>query len=56
MTQGIAGARRVDWPDTAHLPSMERPADFLVLSTRLVDVLSADRHHTRNKEPRWGER
>jgi 3-oxoadipate enol-lactonase len=31
VTEGIAGARRVDWPDTAHLPSMERPADFLVL-------------------------
>ena len=31
VTAGIAGARRVDWPDTAHLPSMERPADFLVL-------------------------
>lgn len=31
VTQGIPGARRVDWPDTAHLPSMERPADFLVL-------------------------
>lgn len=31
VTEGIPGARRVDWPDTAHLPSMERPADFLVL-------------------------
>jgi 3-oxoadipate enol-lactonase len=28
---GIAGARRVDWPDVAHLPSMERPAAFLAL-------------------------
>lgn len=27
----IAGAVRVDWPDVAHLPSMERPDDFLVL-------------------------
>lgn len=27
----VRGARRVDWPDTAHLPSMERPADFLAL-------------------------
>ena len=25
VTEGIAGARRVDWPDVAHLPSMERP-------------------------------
>jgi pimeloyl-ACP methyl ester carboxylesterase len=31
VTQGIPGARRVDWPDTAHLPSMERPQDFMVL-------------------------
>ena len=31
VTAGIPGARRVDWPDTAHLPSMERPDDFLVL-------------------------
>ena len=31
VTEGIAGARRVDWPDVAHLPSMERPDDFLVL-------------------------
>ncbi|MDQ6686155.1 MAG: alpha/beta hydrolase [Actinomycetota bacterium] len=31
VTDGIAGARRVDWPDTAHLPSMERPVDFLAL-------------------------
>jgi 3-oxoadipate enol-lactonase len=26
-----AGARRVDWPDVGHLPSLERPADFLDL-------------------------
>lgn len=31
VTDGIAGARRVDWPGTAHLPSMERPDDFLAL-------------------------
>jgi pimeloyl-ACP methyl ester carboxylesterase len=31
VTDAIAGARRVDWPDTAHLPSMERPDDFLGL-------------------------
>ncbi|UYM04306.1 alpha/beta fold hydrolase [Solicola gregarius] len=28
---GVSGARRVDWPDVAHLPSMERPGDFLAL-------------------------
>jgi pimeloyl-ACP methyl ester carboxylesterase len=31
VTEGIAGARCVDWPDVAHLPSMERPDDFLGL-------------------------
>jgi pimeloyl-ACP methyl ester carboxylesterase len=31
VTAGIAGARRVDWPGTAHLPSMERPDDFFAL-------------------------
>jgi 3-oxoadipate enol-lactonase len=31
VADGIPGARRVDWPDTAHLPSMERPDDFLAL-------------------------
>jgi 3-oxoadipate enol-lactonase len=31
VTEGIAGARRIDWPDVAHLPSMERPQDFLTL-------------------------
>jgi 3-oxoadipate enol-lactonase len=27
----IANARLIEWPDTAHLPSMERPDDFLEL-------------------------
>jgi pimeloyl-ACP methyl ester carboxylesterase len=27
----VAGATRVDWPDVAHLPTMERPHDFLDL-------------------------
>lgn len=31
VTEGIPDARRVDWPDTAHLPSMERPDPFLAL-------------------------
>jgi 3-oxoadipate enol-lactonase len=31
VTDGIPHARRVDWPDTAHLPSMERPDDFFAL-------------------------
>lgn len=28
---GVAGVRRVDWPDVAHLPSMERPEEFTAL-------------------------
>jgi pimeloyl-ACP methyl ester carboxylesterase len=28
VVAGIAGARRVDWPDTGHLPSLEDPAAF----------------------------
>jgi pimeloyl-ACP methyl ester carboxylesterase len=31
VTAGIAKARRVDWPDTAHLPSMERPEEFTAM-------------------------
>jgi pimeloyl-ACP methyl ester carboxylesterase len=28
LLAGVRDARRVDWPDVAHLPSMERPDDF----------------------------
>jgi 3-oxoadipate enol-lactonase len=31
VVSGVAGARRVDWPEVGHLPSLERPADFLGL-------------------------
>lgn len=31
VVEGIAGARRVDWRDVAHLPSLERPAEFATL-------------------------
>jgi len=31
VTDGIPDARLVDWPDTAHLPSMEHPDDFFAL-------------------------
>jgi 3-oxoadipate enol-lactonase len=31
VSDQIPHARRVDWPDTAHLPSMERPDDFFAL-------------------------
>lgn len=31
VSEEVPRARRVDWPDTAHLPSMERPDEFLAL-------------------------
>ena len=31
LTAGLSQASRVDWPDVAHLPSLERPDDFLAL-------------------------
>jgi 3-oxoadipate enol-lactonase len=31
VVSGVGGARRVDWPQVGHLPSLERPADFLDL-------------------------
>jgi len=31
VATGIPGTRLVEWPDTAHMPSLERPDDFLVL-------------------------
>lgn len=31
VTDGIPAARRVDWPDVAHLPSLERPREFAAL-------------------------
>jgi 3-oxoadipate enol-lactonase len=31
VVSGVASARRVDWPHVGHLPSLERPADFLDL-------------------------
>jgi pimeloyl-ACP methyl ester carboxylesterase len=31
VVAGIAGARRVDWPDAGHLPSLENPAAFTEL-------------------------
>lgn len=37
VAHGIPHARSVDWPDTAHLPSMERPDDF---NTLLLDWLT----------------
>lgn len=31
VADGISGVRRIDWPGAAHLPSMERPHEFLAL-------------------------
>jgi 3-oxoadipate enol-lactonase len=38
VVAGVAEARLVEWPDVAHLPSMERPKEFLAL---LEDWLAA---------------
>lgn len=38
IVAGVAGAQRVDWPDTAHLLPMERPAEF----TDLLGTFVAD--------------
>ena len=46
----IAGARLVNWSDTAHLPSMERPDDFLAL---LRDWLTKVRATTPLKRHRF---
>jgi pimeloyl-ACP methyl ester carboxylesterase len=37
LTDGIAGARRLDLPDTGHMPSMERPVE---LTSALEDFLA----------------
>jgi len=31
LTAGLPRARQLEWPDVAHLPSLERPDDFLTL-------------------------
>ncbi len=43
VAEGIPGARRVEWPDTAHLPSMERPDDFLALLRDWLAEVRPDR-------------
>lgn len=42
VVAGVPGARRVAWPGTAHLPSLERPAEFTRLLLAHVE-LSAGR-------------
>jgi pimeloyl-ACP methyl ester carboxylesterase len=45
VADGIAGARLVNWPDTAHLLSMERPDDFLALLRDWLLALSDPPRH-----------
>ncbi len=45
VVDGIAGARLVTWPNTAHVPSMERPDDFLALLRNWL-TWSEGRHST----------
>ena len=45
IADGILDARRVDWPDTAHLPSMERPDDFLALLQDWLTPSQPTPHH-----------
>jgi len=40
VVAGIAGARRVDWPDAGHLPSVEHPAVFTELLRAWVEDAS----------------
>jgi 3-oxoadipate enol-lactonase len=44
VADGIDGARLVNWPDTAHLPSMERPDDFLALLRDWLALSAPPRH------------
>jgi pimeloyl-ACP methyl ester carboxylesterase len=44
VADGIAGASLVNWPDTAHLPSMERPDDFLALLRGWLALCEPQRH------------
>jgi 3-oxoadipate enol-lactonase len=44
VADGIAGARLVNWPDTAHVPSMERPDDFLALLRDWLALSEPPRH------------
>jgi pimeloyl-ACP methyl ester carboxylesterase len=45
VVAGIAGARRVDWPDVGHLPSLEHPAAFADLLREWVkDAPAAGAH------------
>jgi 3-oxoadipate enol-lactonase len=38
IATGVPDSRRVDWDDVAHLPAMERPADFVELLLEWIDA------------------
>jgi pimeloyl-ACP methyl ester carboxylesterase len=38
VVAGVAGARRIDWPDAGHLPSLEDPAAFTGLLRDWITV------------------
>ena len=40
IVEAVPQARRVDWPDVAHLPSMEAPDRFLELARGWLDEQS----------------
>lgn len=43
VTAGLPQARLLEWPDVAHLPSLERPENFLTLLRQwLAEVEAAD--------------
>ena len=41
LTAGLPQARRAEWPDVAHLPSLERPDDFLALLRQWLAEIEA---------------
>jgi 3-oxoadipate enol-lactonase len=40
---GVTGARQVVWPDVAHLPSLEKPAEFAALLREWLAEVEASR-------------
>jgi 3-oxoadipate enol-lactonase len=42
IAEGVAGARLVEWPAVAHLPPMERPAEFARLAAGWFDGVELD--------------
>jgi 3-oxoadipate enol-lactonase len=40
---GVTGARQVVWPEVAHLPSLEKPAEFAALLGEWLSEVEASR-------------